>query len=455
MGMLSSSTTHKRKSKIWSVIAKKVSTEGVRIRTIENCKKRWRDCKKITKDKMARLARHTKGTGGGSSLDINFNQWEEKIRNHFNPVLVEGVEGGVDSAEAVLATTLASRASGEQPGQSSILQRAPTATASAKRTSATSQNIWKKKQVELHGKSQAKDVGVASAIRQPVAVNPVRLLPAAPPASESAPTGPPASILTKAQRKTSSNPDVMVQMETSLDTSSVMVQRQEIVHLPYQGTMHTDNVAISQPPPAHIPDMGPMSEGSGIVDQPQQTSTTSSIHSEDHVQAEMPTTPFDNIAEVAREMDSNHESHRRKMEGSMIFLAQCVDRLADNVEESSKERRAKENLTEIQHTQIIDGLNNINGTLCQINTLLTQSSSTSISMATSLAVIADELRRSHVTISDFPSPFLSNTPQETYVPRPTPSSIRVSHAQQEGTASSLRRRLMDEQEGHQHTQEHM
>ncbi|XP_063794799.1 uncharacterized protein LOC134956766 isoform X2 [Pseudophryne corroboree] len=95
-------------------------------------------------------------------------------------------------------------------------------------------------------------------------------------------------------------------------------------------------------------------KGTEFIESTPVASGTSSQISEEQGQADRPTTPFDNLADVARSMDGKQEIHRRKMEGSMVFLAQCVDRLADNLEEDTRERRARDARNETQHSQIID-----------------------------------------------------------------------------------------------------
>ncbi|XP_075041033.1 uncharacterized protein LOC142100968 isoform X2 [Mixophyes fleayi] len=89
-------TSHKQKSKIWSQIASEVSACGVRARTVEVCQKRFRDCKRTTKAKMATVARHARGRGGGKPLRIKFKPWVEKMRQILRADLVEGT---VDTLE--------------------------------------------------------------------------------------------------------------------------------------------------------------------------------------------------------------------------------------------------------------------------------------------------------------------------------------------------------------------
>ncbi|XP_075057046.1 uncharacterized protein LOC142143233 [Mixophyes fleayi] len=89
----------KHKHKIWAQIASAVSTVGVRVRSIEVCQKRFRDCKRTTKAKMAAVARHSRGTGGGKPLRLKFKPWEEKMRQILSADLVDGVEGTVDTLD--------------------------------------------------------------------------------------------------------------------------------------------------------------------------------------------------------------------------------------------------------------------------------------------------------------------------------------------------------------------
>ncbi|XP_063818859.1 uncharacterized protein LOC135056975 [Pseudophryne corroboree] len=93
LGSLSQQTSHKAKTAIWKEIASAVSTQGVQPRSIEICKKRYRDCKRITKNKMGRIDKHAKDTGGGE-LRLIFKTWEERVRQH----LSRDVEGGADTS---------------------------------------------------------------------------------------------------------------------------------------------------------------------------------------------------------------------------------------------------------------------------------------------------------------------------------------------------------------------
>ncbi|XP_075055988.1 uncharacterized protein LOC142141416 [Mixophyes fleayi] len=98
-GAQSLKASFKHKQKIWSQIASAVSAVGVRVRSVAVCMKRFRDCKRTTKAKMAAVARHSRGTGGGKPLRLKFKPWEKKMRQILSDDLVEGVEGTVDTLD--------------------------------------------------------------------------------------------------------------------------------------------------------------------------------------------------------------------------------------------------------------------------------------------------------------------------------------------------------------------
>ncbi|XP_075053862.1 uncharacterized protein LOC142139900 [Mixophyes fleayi] len=98
-GAQSLKASFKHKQKIWAQIASAVSAVGVRVRSIEVCQKRFRDCKRTTKAKMAAVARHSRGTGGDKPLRLKFKPWEKKMQQILSADLVEGVEGTVETLD--------------------------------------------------------------------------------------------------------------------------------------------------------------------------------------------------------------------------------------------------------------------------------------------------------------------------------------------------------------------
>ncbi|XP_075040071.1 uncharacterized protein LOC142099960 [Mixophyes fleayi] len=98
-GAQSLKASFKHKQKIWSQIASNVSTVGVRVRSVAVCMKRFRDCKRTTKAKMAAVARHSRVTGGTKPLRLQFKPCEKKMRKILSADLVEGVEGTVDTLD--------------------------------------------------------------------------------------------------------------------------------------------------------------------------------------------------------------------------------------------------------------------------------------------------------------------------------------------------------------------
>ncbi|XP_069816690.1 myb-related transcription factor, partner of profilin-like [Dendropsophus ebraccatus] len=68
-----------RKRRLWQEVVNKVNSIGTTYRTIEVCKKRYGDCRRVVKLKMAALENQAMGWGG-SHEQIKFNNWEEKLR---------------------------------------------------------------------------------------------------------------------------------------------------------------------------------------------------------------------------------------------------------------------------------------------------------------------------------------------------------------------------------------
>ncbi|XP_075048008.1 uncharacterized protein LOC142108269 [Mixophyes fleayi] len=118
-------TSHQQRNQIWRQISDKVTSCGQVPKSIEHCRKRFRDCKRIVKKKMAASKRHAKGTGGGKPANITMKPWEVRLSEVLDPVLVEGVEGAVDTEEP--STYLSEEPTSKRPSKKSSKGRPDTA----------------------------------------------------------------------------------------------------------------------------------------------------------------------------------------------------------------------------------------------------------------------------------------------------------------------------------------
>ncbi|XP_056374833.1 myb-related transcription factor, partner of profilin-like [Hyla sarda] len=85
-----------RKRHLWQEVVNKVNSIGMTYRTIEVCKKRYGDCRRAVKLKMAALEHQAMGWGG-SHEQIKFNNWEEKLRQKIISVTMNGAQRVLDT----------------------------------------------------------------------------------------------------------------------------------------------------------------------------------------------------------------------------------------------------------------------------------------------------------------------------------------------------------------------
>ncbi|XP_063807350.1 myb-related transcription factor, partner of profilin-like [Pseudophryne corroboree] len=97
-GPRAQTTAAKTKRNIWDAIARQVAAVSGNRRSTRNCMKRYSDCRRQTKKKMGIQRRHETATGGGPALNLKWLSWEDVIKRRMNPVMVQGVHGGVDSS---------------------------------------------------------------------------------------------------------------------------------------------------------------------------------------------------------------------------------------------------------------------------------------------------------------------------------------------------------------------
>ncbi|XP_068091474.1 uncharacterized protein [Hyperolius riggenbachi] len=78
-----------RKRQLWEDVANHVNSVASTYRTIEVCKKRYGDCRRVVKVKLAALEQQMRGRGIANE-PIRFNNWEEKLRQKICAVMSGG-----------------------------------------------------------------------------------------------------------------------------------------------------------------------------------------------------------------------------------------------------------------------------------------------------------------------------------------------------------------------------
>ncbi|KAJ1149108.1 hypothetical protein NDU88_001926 [Pleurodeles waltl] len=88
-----------RRETIWQEIVDKINSGAEVRRTVTECKKRWHDCKRWTKEKMARNRKAALQTGGGSpDPQEDLYEMEEMVAAIIPEEIVTGI-AGQDSAD--------------------------------------------------------------------------------------------------------------------------------------------------------------------------------------------------------------------------------------------------------------------------------------------------------------------------------------------------------------------
>eukprot|EP00105_Crassostrea_gigas_P021331 XP_011440428.1 PREDICTED: uncharacterized protein LOC105337416 [Crassostrea gigas] len=105
-GKFSPGLTNSHKTECWREIVERVNSVNVSDtnRDINDCKKKWHDISCATKKKEASRRKEMRATGGGPAPPDDLKAWERLIAGTLSKSSVEGVEGGVDTLECVIAT---------------------------------------------------------------------------------------------------------------------------------------------------------------------------------------------------------------------------------------------------------------------------------------------------------------------------------------------------------------
>ena len=92
-GKESGSTSKVRKDQILAQIAAEVSGLGYADRTPNKIAKKINDLRRLVKEKVAKINKHRRGTGGGPALKISLTPDEQVIARCLEKEQVEGLEG--------------------------------------------------------------------------------------------------------------------------------------------------------------------------------------------------------------------------------------------------------------------------------------------------------------------------------------------------------------------------
>ncbi|CAH2245180.1 Hypothetical predicted protein [Pelobates cultripes] len=85
------------KNALWREIVSSVNAISAYPRSVQNCKKRYADIKRKVKDKLSKIAKHRRATGGGAPLNISFWPYERVMEKMISADIVSGVPGATDS----------------------------------------------------------------------------------------------------------------------------------------------------------------------------------------------------------------------------------------------------------------------------------------------------------------------------------------------------------------------
>ncbi|KAJ1157666.1 hypothetical protein NDU88_010370 [Pleurodeles waltl] len=110
---ISSKLPLSRREAIWKQIVDKINSVAEERRTVTECKKRWHDCKRRTKEKMARNRKAAMQTGGGSPAQQEaLDHMEEMVAAVIPEEIVTGIQG-LDSADYHDTTHMQGKSHGE------------------------------------------------------------------------------------------------------------------------------------------------------------------------------------------------------------------------------------------------------------------------------------------------------------------------------------------------------
>ncbi|KAJ8353539.1 hypothetical protein SKAU_G00211060 [Synaphobranchus kaupii] len=90
--------TPSERNHIWESVAERVSAVGQCKHMADDCKRRWVDLKRRTKEKVAFNSRQAAATGGGPPIEDPLTEIEEEVQQTLQKEQVHGLDG-IDTAE--------------------------------------------------------------------------------------------------------------------------------------------------------------------------------------------------------------------------------------------------------------------------------------------------------------------------------------------------------------------
>ncbi|XP_041422499.1 uncharacterized protein LOC121394761 isoform X1 [Xenopus laevis] len=116
-GHLAPKTSQARKRALWLRICEAVNAVGAHPRTIDNCKKRVSDIKRLLKKKLAEEKKYARGTGGGAPHEIHYLEYEEDFKKVMGPDIVDGIDGHIDTDDSAVSSRSVVTGNHENPTQ--------------------------------------------------------------------------------------------------------------------------------------------------------------------------------------------------------------------------------------------------------------------------------------------------------------------------------------------------
>ncbi|XP_075062025.1 uncharacterized protein LOC142150731 [Mixophyes fleayi] len=437
-------TSHQQRNQIWRQISDKVTSCGQVPKSIEHCRKRFRDCKRIVKKKMAASKRHAKGTGGGKPANITMKPWEVRLSEVLDPVLVEGVEGAVDTEEP--STYLSEEPTSKRPSKKSSKGRPDTAASQVVQTH--KDNLLSKKK----GSRATTEIP-----RKRTSVSSVSTV---------------TNITEKRRRETafeeqpcSSRTELASLQNISESVAENLREKQQEARAadsdvtPIEDT-ETCDFARNESENSHQSGSLSFSPEIPVV---QPTTTTTAFEAlqqtfqrlEDTSQSRIQcgesapsTSSFPRLTTLAREMENSQEVFRRTMEDNMRGIKDAIVGLT---EEMSKQRQLQINtnrdiatilsgiLASQERTEVSIG--RISNTLDQISQNQQQTAAANILIATNLQSLNEEMRSRRLLENlsvNFPEFNVSGTIPQTGQPQSAISSLRTPEIPLDLTVQSAR-----------------
>ncbi|XP_053571869.1 myb-related transcription factor, partner of profilin-like [Bombina bombina] len=108
-GAKAQKTTSSRKKEIWRSISENVSAEGNNLKTVDNCKKRFSDIKRILKAKVAREKKAAREAGGGKPYVAELSTYENLLMERLGENLLQGLDVLTAQASTSKASAVATQ----------------------------------------------------------------------------------------------------------------------------------------------------------------------------------------------------------------------------------------------------------------------------------------------------------------------------------------------------------